>query len=402
MELKVKLINQVEDTATRVLEIKHEKTTITTPEYAVPANYLDNEILGEAIIGGIVELPRYYKIEGIEKLGSSSEVEAKHTYRINSLLNRVPQDKIIIAIPIVDLQRREITRQKADKYVETIVYETVHHKVDVVCAPIIYGGSDKVTLQFTQSFLETLSTYDKPVALTVSRTYSKDLRNEIIRTFLGSYIEENNNALTNLICTDYAASNPVVHYQFHNQIIKLAKELEAQLGEPAAIYNTNTKHSRVHKLYKETPARDIASYFILTDITGPNHRPIKLNQTIITQEKTSTHQILQRKTYTYQDTQQIYIENLSKETKLTPTQLNKLLNQPEPKKTTTIKKINTRNATLEAHQLQTLFKKTDKHKINEYLNKKTITKTDKRLPKAIKTTRKLLNQIKTKPITKYT
>ena len=405
MGLRVKLISQPENTTSRVLMIKHRRATAITPEYALPANFIDNDILSESVIGNIIELPKNYKIETLEKMSSSSTIEARHTYRANSLLNRASQDKLIVAIPMIDFKQREITPSKVREHVETLVYATLHPRIDLVCTPIVYGGNDKLVLQFTHNFLEKVTTYNTPVSLTVSRTYSKDLRMKIIESFLGNYIDENNNALTNFICSDYAASNPVVHYQFHNQIIALSKELEAQLGEPAAIYNTNVKYSRVQKLYKERPARDIASYFILSDIIGPNHRPIKLNETIITEEKETSHQILYRKTYTYRDTQQINqkeLETLSQETKLTPTQLNKLLNQPEPKKTITIKKINTRNAIAESHYLQTLFKKNDKDTIIEYLNRKTISKIDKRLPKAIKTTRKLLYQTRIQPITKYT
>jgi len=302
LTLRTKLLNEHEDVLARTLRIRHARGSLETPAFAVNAAKIDQKLVREDSLQGIVEVSVTFRPEQLESMSRDNSLQQRFEYRMNSLVGRIPPDQLVVAVPL--LEGKQGIAMSADDAVTygTYVAELISNpRVDVVCTPVFHRVAEPLMKVIVDAFLHTMTSYNVSVALSVPYA-SRGTREELVETYLG-LLGKNNRMLLNFLCVDYNASNPISKYTLHNYVLRYVQILQREVGELVAVYGVNMKYSRVARKYDELPARDLAAYFAQVDAFGENHKrrniPGEVAKKITTNEAAGKQKLLNRIRYTY-------------------------------------------------------------------------------------------------------
>jgi len=293
------------------------------------------------------------------------------------------------------VQKRELSADEASSYGKYIAELVANSKADIVCTPIFHRIAEKRFEILVKAFLDAVASYSVGVALSIPYA-SRDMRDRLVEIFLDS-ANRNNRALLNFVCVDYNSSNPISKYALHNYVLRYAKELQDEIGEPVAVYGANVKYSRAAKKYDELPARDLAGFFARLDMFGGSHKrkpiPGEVAEKLRAEESVWKQKLLNRVRYTY-----ISLDKMAEdpdlavpEVELVEELIAKGFGRSQVEKT--VKQINIRSILAEVDVLRSLFSGRGwQHFENpiQYLSSKEIAKIDDKLFKNLKSYAEIL------------
>ncbi|MEM0005053.1 MAG: hypothetical protein QXN97_06955 [Desulfurococcaceae archaeon] len=372
MGIRVKLVEKREDSLARILRVETRRASFITPNHAVSLNVIDNIDLTSEHFKGIAEIPFEIRLDNADKIIESSKLRERKASRFKYLLNKAPDDQVIVAIPILNrgkLNVEQLEESKLREYIQQFVEILVAPRVDIVCAPVFQRLPEKIYVKIIEEFVDYISLLNVIVAPSIPYT-SRATLSEITRLY-ERVAGKVSNFTVNFLCVDYNGSNPVSKYSFHNYILALSKSMERDRGEPVALYGVNVKYSRVATKYSELPARDLASYFIGVDLVGSNHkRPIIQRQIIEILKPGVKPKLLIREDYTYVDAEVA----LQRHEDPLILKIAELVKMNIKKSSVVAKKYNMRETLMEAGYLrERVFKSTsDIHPLSYLMSKKAV------------------------------
>jgi hypothetical protein len=380
--LETRLINEHHSIPARALEIRLGSKAVTTPAYAVNVADIDQKLVRREDLCGVVEVPLSFKPEKLSKLHNSLDYSEQFTYRVNSHVNRIPDNQLAIAIPILeDKKGYTLGTKEAASYGTHIAELVSNPRINIVCTPVFHRIAEANIDVLVKNFLDTMTSYEVGVALSIPYV-SREAREKLVRLYLEA-VDKNNRALLNFLCVDYNGSNPISKYALHNYVLNYIRMLQEEIGEPVAIYGVNVKYSRIARKYDKLPARDLASYFAQVDIYGANHKrkqvPKEVAEKARAEETLWKQKLLDRSKYTYVSLNNVLtdIEQATPETALLKELIEKHYHRTYLEKT--IKRINVRNTLREINILRPLFSGRGWSHYEEplqYLNSKEIIRID--------------------------
>jgi len=388
--IEVRLVNEYDDVPARALRIKHTKGSLETPAYAVGATNIDWKLVKVEDLKGVVEVHIPLRLEKLEEMSGALEFEQQFQYKVNSYMRKIPGDQLAVVVPLVEgAQKRELSADEASSYGKYIAELVANSKADIVCTPIFHRIAEKRFEILVKAFLDAVASYSVGVALSIPYA-SRDTRDRLVEIFLDS-ANRNNRALLNFVCVDYNSSNPISKYVLHNYVLRYAKELQDEIGEPVVIYGANVKYSRATKKYDELPARDLAGFFARLDMFGGSHKrkpiPGEVAEKLRAEESVRKQKLLNRVRYTY-----ISLDKMVEdpdlavpEVELVEELIAKGSGRSQVEKT--VKQINIRSILAEVDVLRPLFSGRGwQHFENpvQYLGSKEIVKIDDKLLKNLK------------------
>ena len=404
--IETQLINEHGDVPARAVRIKHTRGSLLAPTYAVNAADIDKHMIREEDLRGIVEISISFRPEQLRSMNKDISLQQQLEYRLNSYTNRIPSNQLVIAIPLLEgKQAYSLTREEASLYGTYIAELVSHPRIDIVCTPILHKIAEKNTDILVKAFLDTMTTYNAGVALSIPYV-SRETRRKIIESYLG-VLDSNNRALLNILCVDYNGSNPVSKHTTHNYVLRYARNIQEEINEPVIIYGVNVKYSKVTRKYDKLPARDLAAYFAQLDVFGKNHKrrplPREVAERLKADQSIRKQKLLNREEYIY-----ISIDRAAKEYNQSSKEVELVEKLVEEGRHTTyiesvIRRINIRKILAETDILRQLFSGQGwQHFIDpvEYLGSKEITRIDNILLKRLKNFAKVLRP-KSKKIDEY-
>jgi len=405
--VEARLVNEDDELAARVVEVRHSRGSFTTPTYAVNVFELDRRIIKEDDLQGVVEVSMSFKPERLSAINRDVHLQQQLEGKVNSYIGRVPQNQLVVVVPIVrSKQRRGLSLNEAFSYGTHIAELVAHPRADVVCTPIFHRVAEKNIEVLIEKFLEAMTSYNVGVALSIPYT-SREMWEKLVEIYLRQ-LDRNSRALQNFLCVDYNGSNPISKYILHNYVLRYVKTLQEDIGEAVVIYGANVKYSNVIRKYDELPARDLIAYFTQLDMFGGNHKERGLTKEVAEKSKAEEslwrEKLLNRERYTY-----INVEKMVKEPKLAIPEVEhvvELINAGHHisyiKKR--VKRINVKHTLAETEVLKPLFSgKGWQHyeKPKQYLNSKEILKIDEIILKRLEAYNKVLKS-RTKKLDEYT
>ena len=300
--IETRLVNEYDDIPSRAVIVKHAKGSLVTPTYAVSVTEIDQKFVKSEDLRGAVEVFVRFGQELLERVHKDIELRKRLEYRVNSYMKKIPGDQLVVAVPVIEGKREYITIDKASFYGIHIAELVSHRYVDIVCTPTLHGIAEEHFDILVEKFLEAMNSFDVEVALSIPYYVSRTMWDKLIKIY-SEAVDRNNRVLLNFLCVDYNGSNPISKYALHNYVLRYARTLQDEIGEPVVVYGVNVKYSRVVRKYDELPARDIASYFARVDLFGKNHRrlpiPGDVAERLESEESLKKQKLLNRRRYTY-------------------------------------------------------------------------------------------------------
>jgi hypothetical protein len=372
MGIRVKLVEKREDSLARILRVETHRASFTTPNYAVSLNVVDNIYLTSEHFKGITEMPFEIRLDKADRIIESSELRERKASYFKYLLNKAPDDQVVVVIPILSrgkLNIEQLEESKLREYIQQFVEILAAPRVDIVCTPVFQRLPEKTYVKIIEEFVEHISLLNVIVAPSIPYA-SRATLSELTRLY-ERVASKASNFTVNFLCADYNGSNPISKYSFHNYILALSKSMERNRGEPVVLYGVNVKYSKVATKYPELPARDLASYFIGVDLVGSNHkRPIIPRQAIEVLKPGVKPKLLIREDYTYVDTERA----LQRREDPLILKIAELVKMDIKKSSVVAKKYNAREILMEAEYLrERVFKSTsDIHPLSYLMSKKAV------------------------------
>jgi len=404
--IESRLVNEDDELAARVVEIKHSRGSLTTPAYAVNALELDRSIIKEDNLQGIVEVSISFRPEQLSSMNRDIHYQQQLENKINSYIGRIPKDQLIVVVPIIrSKQKFELNLNEASFYGAYIPELVFHPRADLICTPIFHRVAERHIDVLIEGFLEAMTSYKVSVALSIPYM-SREMWGKLMEIYLRQ-LDRNNRALQNFLCVDYSGSNPISRYTLHNYVLRYVKTLQEDTGEAVVVYGANVKYSNVVKKYDELPARDLVAYFTQLDVFGENHKERGLTKEVAKKSKAEEslrrQKLLNRERYTY-----INIERMDKEPELATPEVGHVINLIKTGYHVsyiekTVKRINIRHILAEAEILKPLFSGKgwqQYEKPKQYLNSKEILKIDEIILERLETFTKILKP-RTKKLDEY-
>ena len=395
--IKTRPVNEYDDIPARAVTVKHAKGSLATPAYAVSVAEIDQKFVKSEDLRGVVEVFVRFRQELLEGVHNDLELRKKLEYRVNSYMNRVPGDQLVVAVPLIEGERGyALTMNKASFYGIHIAELISHPRVDIVCTPTLHGIAEEHFDVLIEKFLETTTSFDVGVALSIPYYVSRAMWHRLIEIYLKA-VNKNNRALLNFLCVDYNGSNPISKYTLHNYVLRYVRTLQEEIGEPVVVYGVNVKYSRVARKYDELPARDLASYFAQVDVFGKNHRrlpiPGDVAERLKSEESLKKQKLLNRRRYTY-----ISLDKTIEDPNLAVPEANRVRELVEEKRDRSliervVNRINMKSILAEIDVLRPLFSGRGwQHFENpiQYLNSKEVVKIDNVLTRRLKEFSKVL------------
>ncbi|MEM0023432.1 MAG: hypothetical protein QXF90_02040 [Thermofilaceae archaeon] len=299
--ISIKLTREDTDTLARSLEIKHRTSSFSTPSFAVSPSQIDGVVVTERDLRGLIEIPIILRPDALKRMRQDEALQRRFEQRINRKIRRIPADQLVVITPLFEGNYSEDSEIRTyGTYAADLV---ANPRAGVVATPAFHRSNEKFIVGFTREFLEAITTHGVHVALTIPPFISRETLEKLIELYM-SFANENERYLTNLLCVDYNGSNPISRYTFHNFILRFARAIEAETGEPVAILGLNVKYSKLALKYDELPARDLASYFVRLDAYAANHKRIPIPGEVIEKSKKEKKfeerlKILSRNFYAY-------------------------------------------------------------------------------------------------------
>ena len=168
--------------------------------------------------------------------------------------------------------------------------------LDFVCSPFIDGRNVvKIKNEIVTTFYDSVSEvidYPSVAPLIRLETYDKEdkhLINDVVD--FPVFID-------NVLCIDFAASNPVAKFALYRDVLNDIVESEED-GELILRYGVNVQYSRAGVKKEKISARDLLGYYFGLDLVGENHRIVGFGSRPPNENKKSKAKILIRKSYGY-------------------------------------------------------------------------------------------------------
>jgi hypothetical protein len=383
MGIKVKLLEKQESSLARILRVEARGVAFSTPNYAVSLNSLDNKYLSSEQLKGVVELPVEFKLSKIGRIIGSSELRDERANRYRSLQRRVPENQVLVSVPILARDKQdigEIEKPLLKEYIQQLVEILVSPRVNIVCTPIFHKLPEKIYVEIINDFIEHASLLDVAVAPSIPYA-SRAVHSELVKLYQRTLNKSSNFSL-NFICVDFNGSNAINKYPHYNYVLALSKTIEKEHGEPVLLYGVNVKFGKAAPKYSEFPARDLVSYFVGVDLIGANHKKLILPQEVMDRMSPKADlKILVRQDYSY-----INIDKLKKDRGI-GIPLSEIESLEKSKVGEVIKRYNIREALLEAEHLRNkVFKSnSETHPVKYLLSKKGIINDER--------TKKIVNKV---------
>jgi len=307
--LKTKIIDQDSSfRLARTIRLSVNSKDMIAPKRALSASrgkYSNESSINNHAIRGFIEVYRHLNPEKLYKMMHDNDEINDFSYMISSSLRDVDMEKEII-VGILEYN----SEGKKPRFEETeLLLDLLNNpRFDIVTAPIIPKLPYEKYTQFLDEFIDIYqSTSFIPILAPCIPHYS---RVDILRLF--EYYAKKDDFIKNFICVDFNGSNPISQYTFVSMIVREAKLLEREFGEPAFLHALNLKYGKATKKQDVVPAKDLVIYTMGFNSFGANHKILRIPEYVGNYELKT--KLLNRNDYGYYSLE--IVDNTIKETKL--------------------------------------------------------------------------------------
>jgi len=273
MILKTKNINQdLSFRLARTIRLSVNSKEMIAPKRALSASrgkYTNESSINNHAIRGFIEVYRHLNREKLQKMMLNNDEINDFSYMISSSLKSVNIEReIVIGI----LEYNSEGKTPSSEETELLLDLLNNPSFDIVISPIIPKLPYEKYTRFLDEFINIYqSTSFIPVLTPCIPHYS---RVDIPRLF--EYYAKKDDFVKNFICVDFNGSNPISQYTFVSMIVREAKSVEREFGEPAFLHALNLKYGKATKKQEVVPAKDLVIYTMGFNSFGANHKILRI------------------------------------------------------------------------------------------------------------------------------
>lgn len=272
MQLKTKIIDCDEEfPLARIIRLNVGSKEITAPKKVLSAsrNKATNEImLKNTAIRGIVEVYRHFDTDKIQNILTNNAEAARVSNEISASLKETENNEIIMGL--IEYDSKGII--PSSEQTSMLLHIINNPYFDVATVPFL----SKMPCEDYIKFLDTLAEHCKSFSFRLALVPFIPHYSISNLPALFKYYARKDVFMSNLICVDFNGSNPISQYMFVSAIVKEARKIEKETGQPVFLHAVNLKYGKATKKLDIVPAKDLMIFTMGFNSFASSHKKIAI------------------------------------------------------------------------------------------------------------------------------